>query len=101
MGAGDGTPYLIDLTTTKSQWSVTSRRGTIDQVSIRNVSVLSGNRPVIRIWSDSAEAAIDHVTIDRLEYQGEAIEDFDQIVYEASPYNGPDIRLQGVPAPGL
>ena len=101
MGAGDGTPYLIDLTTTKSQWSVTSRRGTIDQVSIQHVSVLSGNRPVIRIWSDSAEAAIDHVTIDQLEYQGETIEDFDQIVYEASPYNGPDIWLQGVSAPGL
>ena len=101
MGAGDGTPYLIDLTTTKSQWSVASRRGTIDQVSIQHVSVLSGNRPVIRIWSDSAEAAIDHVTIDQLEYQGETIEDFDQVVYEASPYNGPDIRLQGVSAPGL
>lgn len=101
MGAGDGAPYLIDLTKTKSQWSVTSRRGTIDQVSIQHVSVLSGNRPVIRIWSDSAEAPIDHVTIDQLEYQGETIEDFDQVVYEASPYNGPDIRLQGVSAPGL
>jgi len=56
---------------------------------------------VIRIWSDSAEAPIDHVTIDQLEYQGETIEDFDQVAYEASPYNGPDIRLQGVSAPGL
>lgn len=49
MGKGDGTPYLIDLTTTASQWSATLNRGTIEDVVIRNVQVLSGKRPAIRI----------------------------------------------------
>lgn len=93
MGLGDGTPYLIDFTTTESQWSASIVRGTIDNVTIRNVQVLSGQRPSIRIWSHDESSIIDNITISGLTILGEEITSFDQIVYEASPYNGENIRF--------
>ena len=94
MGQGDGTPYLIEFTTTESQWSATLRRGSIDGVTVRNVQVLSGIRPVLRIFSNDESSRIDHVSINGLFYRGERICSFDQLTYEASPFNGPDIRME-------
>lgn len=94
MGQGDGTPYLIDLTTTESQWSATLKRGTIDGVTVRNVRVLGGVRPAIRIWASDETSVIDHVTISGLEILGEPIGSFDQLTCEFSPCNGPDIRIE-------
>ncbi len=93
MGGGDGTPYLIDLTTTASQWSATLKRGTIEDVIIRNVRVLSGKRPAVRIWAQDETSRIDHIHISDLTILGEKIIGFEQILYEASPYNGEDICL--------
>lgn len=94
MGQGDGTPYLIEFTTTESQWSATLRRGSIDGVTVRNVQVLSGVRPVLRIFSNDENSRIDHVSISGLFYRGERIRSFDQLTYEASEYNGADIRME-------
>lgn len=94
MGEGDGTPYLLDLTTTESQWSVTFDRGTLNGVTVRNVQVLSGKRPSIRIWSNDETSVIDNVLIENLTILGEPIISFDQLTYEASPFNGPAITLQ-------
>ena len=91
MGEGDGTPYLIDFTTTASQWSATLKRGTIEDVTVRNVRVLSGKRPAIRIWANDETSWINHVQISSLTILGERITGFEQIPYEASPYNGEDI----------
>ena len=93
MGLGDGTPYLIDFTTLESQWSSTLKRGTIEDVTVRNVRVLSGRRPGIRIWSQDENSRIDHVTISGLNLLGEEITSFGQLDYEAGPANGEDIRL--------
>lgn len=93
MGEGDGTPYLIDLTTIESQWSATLRRGTIDGVVIRDVSVLAGKKPGMRIWSNDESSRIDNVQISGLNILGEAVMGFDQIAYEVSPYNGENIVL--------
>lgn len=93
MGEGDGTPYLIDFTTTESQWSASIIRGTIDGVTIHNVQVLSGKKPSIRIWSNDESSQIDNVTISGLMILDEKIISFDQIVYEASLYNGENIRF--------
>ena len=93
MGEGDGTPYLIDLTTTESVWSATLKRGTIDQVTIRNVQVLSGKKPAIRIWSNDENSRIDHVDISGLTILGEEITGFDQLPCEMSPFNGEEIRF--------
>ncbi len=94
MGQGDGTPYLIDFTTTESQWSATLKRGTIDGVIVRNVQVLSGIRPAIRIFSNDENSRIDHVQISGLTYMGEEIRSFDQLTYKASANNGEDIRME-------
>ena len=100
MGEGDGTPYLIDFTTTESAWSATLKRGVIDTVTVKNVQVLSGKRPAIRIWANDENSVIDHVHISGLTILGEQINSFDQLVYEASPYNGADIGfVPGEPQP--
>ena len=93
MGQGDGTPFLIDLSTAESQWSSTLRRGSIDGVCIRNVSVLSGIAPAIRIFSQDETSVINHVTISGLSYRGSPVLSMDDIIYESSEWNGPDISL--------
>ena len=93
MGEGDGTPYLIDLSTDPSQWSSTLQRGTIEDVEIRNVRVLSGKRPGIRISSYDETSRIDHVTISGLWLLGEKILSWDQVDYVSSPFNGDHIEL--------
>lgn len=98
MGEGDGTPYLIDLTTTESSWSATYNRGTIDTVTIRNVQVLSGYKPAIRIWANDETSRIDHVHISNLRILGEEIKSFNQLTCEFSPYNGDDIQLAALEA---
>lgn len=94
MGQGDGTPYLIDFTTTESRWSATLKRGTIGDVTVRNVHVLSGRRPSIRIWSNDEKSRIDHVTISGLTILGEEITSFSQLPCEFSPFNGEDIVIR-------
>lgn len=93
MGEGDGTPYLIDFTTTESQWSVTPVRGTIKDVTVRNVEVLSGKKPSVRIWANDETGVIDDVIIEGLTILGESITDFNQLDYEQSQYNGANIQL--------
>ncbi len=93
LGQGDGTPYLIDLTTTESQWSATLRRGTIEDVTIRSVQVLSGEKPGIRIFSQDEKSRIDHVQISGLSLLGEEIGSFEELDYVSSPFNGEDIRI--------
>lgn len=68
-------------------------RGTIDQVTIRNVQVLSGKRPSIRIDANDESSWIDNVRISNLVVLGEMITDFDQLLYESSPYNGANISF--------
>ena len=94
MGLGDGTPYLIDFTTTESQWSATLKRGTIEDVTVRNVRVLSGRRPSVRIWSDNEKSRIDHILISGLSVLGEDITSFSQLTCEFSPANGENIIIE-------
>ena len=93
MGQGDGTPYLIDFTTTQSQWSATQRRGTIENVIVRNVQVLDGIRPGVRIWSNDESSRIDQVSIINLMILGEPVWSFDQLECAFSPWNGDSIRI--------
>ncbi len=93
MGLGDGTPYLIDFTTTESQWSSTLKRGTVEDVTVRGVRVLAGRKPSVRIWSHDENSRIDHVVISGLNLLGEEITSFDQVACIVSPANGEDIRL--------
>lgn len=94
MGQGDGTPYLIEFSTEESQWSATLKRGVIEDVTVQGVQVLSGIKPSVRIFSHDENSRIDRVQISGLILLGEAIKTFDQLTYEASPYNGPDIRIE-------
>lgn len=85
LAQGDGAPYLIDLTTIRSQWSKSKERGRIDGVLIENVAVLAGKKPTLRIFAPDKEHSIDHVTIKGLTLMGESITSFDQLRYTYSP----------------
>lgn len=85
---------LIDLTTTKSQWSQTKERGTIRDVTFRNVQVLSGKEPSVRIFSAKKECNIDDVTFENLVILGRKIGSLEEIKYNSSPKNGENIKIQ-------
>lgn len=94
MGEGDGQPFLIDLSTTKSQWSQSAQRGTIRDVTIRRVNLLSGKTPSIRIFSFNKTYNIDDVLIEDLTILGEKITSLDQLKCNTSPRNGKNIAVQ-------
>ncbi len=79
MGLGDGTPILIELTTTKSQWSKAKERGNIRNVSFENIKVLSGVETSWRIFAFSKENTIDDVTFKNIEILGKRITSLDDI----------------------
>ncbi|NLO84000.1 MAG: hypothetical protein GX096_01015 [Clostridiales bacterium] len=95
LGQGDGAEFLIDLTTTKSQWSKSKERGNIRNVLIENVTVLSGKVPAFRIFAINKDHTVDHVTIKNLSLMGEVVESFDQLRYSFSPRKlGEDIVIE-------
>lgn len=97
MGEGDGASLLIELTTTKSQWSKDKTRGNIRDVLFENITVLSGKENSIRIFSLKDNANIDDVTIRGLTVLGKPVQSFDDIKFNGNKYNGKNIRI--VPNP--
>ena len=93
MGQGDGANFLIDLTTTKSQWSQSKQRGNIRNVRFDNVTVLGGNESSIRIFSFGKDANIDDVEIRNLTIFGTRMESFDQLRMNTNRHNGGNITL--------
>lgn len=93
MGEGDGSNLLIELTTTKSQWSKDLQRGSIRNVLFENITVLSGKENAIRIFSFKDYANIDEVTIRNLTILGRHIHSMDEIKYNANKYNGENIAI--------
>lgn len=85
LGQGDGAEFLLDLTTTKSQWSKSTERGNIRGVLFDNIRVLDGKLPAVRIFAISKEHTIDNVTIRGLVLLGQSITSFDQLRYTFSP----------------
>ncbi len=94
VGQGDGTAFLIDLTTTKSQWSQSKERGTIRDVVIDGFTVLGGEEGSVRFFSFSKDANIDRVTLRNLSILGEAITSLDQLKLNVNRHNGADIVLE-------
>lgn len=84
-GSGDGLdmPYLIDFWITKnSDWSHTTERGQIRNVTIDGVKVLSGKDLASRIQGFDETHTIEGVTIKNLEILGNKITSFDQGKFE-------------------
>ena len=85
MGSGDGdeAPYLIDLNIPKtSNWSTTKERGQIKNVTIENVTVLSGRDLASRISGFDETHLVDGVTIKNLTVLGKKITDFNEGKFE-------------------
>ncbi|MCM1143159.1 MAG: glycosyl hydrolase family 28 protein [Blautia sp.] len=78
MGSGDGIemPYLIDLHIAQNgNWSSTKERGTIQNITIDSVKVLSGKFCESRIKGYDETHKITDITISNLEILGEQIQD--------------------------
>lgn len=80
MGTGDGDvmPYLIDMHITENgNWSSTKKRGIIQDVVIRNLTVLAGKECPSRIAGYDEEHKVSNVTISGLTILGREITDFE------------------------
>lgn len=85
MGSGDGSdmPYMIDLNIAKSDnWSTTRERGTIDDVQIDGVTVLSGKFSPSRISGYDKDHRVTNVNISNLEILGEKMKTFEDAKFE-------------------
>jgi hypothetical protein len=93
MGEGDGARLLVELTTTKSQWSKSAQRGSIRDVAFSGIRVLGGKDSSIRIFSFDREHNIDDVTFEGLDIKGQRITDLSQLRMNVNNRNGGNIRL--------
>ncbi len=85
VGSGDADvmPYLIDINIAQSSnWSTTKERGTICDITIENMQVLSGNFPTSRISGFDTEHMVDGITIRNLNILGQEIKDFESGKFE-------------------
>lgn len=90
-GDGDEMPYLIDINIAQnSNWSTTKERGTIKNVTIRNVKFLKGTENESRIHGYDETHNVDGVLIENLTMFGKQIktlEDGAIVVDEATATN--------------
>lgn len=93
MGEGDGSNLLIELTTTRSQWSKDKERGNIRDVLIENVTVLAGKENAIRVFSFKENANIDDVTIRNLVILGRHVQGMEDVKYNGNKFNGERIQI--------
>lgn len=93
MGEGDGARLLIELTTTKSQWSKSNQRGQIRGVVFDGIRVLSGKESSIRIFSFSKEHNIDDIVFSNLTILGQRITSFEQLRMNINNRNGDHITI--------
>ena len=78
VGAGDSNlPYIIDLFAGSASWSSTEERGTISDVTIENVNVLSGTNTSIRISGADADKKITNVTFKNVNINGDVLKSTD------------------------
>ena len=78
VGAGDSNlPYVIDLFAGGSSWSSTIEKGTISNVTIENVKILSGSNRDIRISGADADKLISNVTFKNVYVVGDVLKSLD------------------------
>ena len=94
MGEGDGARLLIELTTTKSQWSKSAVRGNTRGVVFDNIKVLSGKEASIRIFAFNKDYTIDDVLLRNLEILGKRIVSLDGIRLNINKNIGGNIRVE-------
>ncbi len=94
MGNGDGARFLIDLTTTKSQWSKAPKRGNTRGVVFENIKVLGGKQSSIRIFAFNKDYTIDDVLFSNMEILGKRITALDDITLNKNKNIGENIRVE-------
>ncbi len=94
MGEGDGARLLIELTTTKSQWSKASKRGNTRGVVFDNIKVLGGKDTSIRIFAFNKDCTIDDVLFKNMEILGKRITSLDDIKLNKNKNIGSNIRME-------
>jgi hypothetical protein len=94
MGEGDGARLLIELTTTKSQWSKSKARGNTRGIVFDNIKVLGGKDTSIRIFAFSKDFTIDDVLFKNMEILGKRITSLDDIRLNKNKNIGSNVRVE-------
>ena len=97
IGSGDGSemPYLIDINIMQnSNWSTTVERGTVDAVSIENVSFKSGTENKIRIQGYDAEHKVTNIHIKDLNLFGKKVSSLENSLFEIDAATTENIILE-------
>lgn len=97
IGSGDGIemPYLIDINIAQNRnWSSTQERGSIKDICIENVEVLSGNFPKSRINGFDSKHMVENVTIKNVTVLGQKITDFDKGKFEINIQTTANLRIE-------
>ena len=93
MGEGDGARFLMELTTTKSQWSKSPARGNIRGVVFDNIKVLRGKETSVRIFAFNKDYTIDDVLFRNMEILGKRITSMDDLRVNKNKNIGANIRV--------
>ena len=94
MGNGDGARFIIELTTTKSQWSKAPKRGNTRGVVFDNIKVLAGKESSIRIFAFNKDYTIDDVLFKNMEILGKRITSLDDVTLNKNKNIGANIRVE-------
>ncbi|MBN1409364.1 MAG: hypothetical protein JW969_00870 [Spirochaetales bacterium] len=79
MGLGDGWNYLIDLWIGRAEWTENRVDGSIRNIRYKNIDVLGGKKPGIRIFGLGKGNRVEDITIDNLTILGEKIQSLKQL----------------------
>ncbi len=94
VGAGDSDiKYIIDLYAGTSNWSSTTERGTISNVTIENVNVLSGTNTAIRLNGASEDKLIKDITFKNVNLNGNVLTSLEDECF-SKVYNAENIVVE-------
>lgn len=97
MGSGDGDemPYLIDFNIAQSSnWSTTKERGTISNITVNGLTVLSGKECSSRIKGYDAEHKVSNVVISNMTVLGKKITSLENGKIEVDTETAENIVLE-------
>lgn len=97
MGSGDGDemPYLIDFNIAQSSnWSTTRERGTISNITVNGLTVLSGKECSSRIKGYDAEHKVSNVVISNMTVLGKKITSLENGKIEVDTETAENIVLE-------
>jgi hypothetical protein len=89
---GDWCPRLLVIEIVSTMWNRDSVRGTVDNVTLRNVTVTGKHRPPSRVQGFDADHEVRGVTIEGLRFNGRAVTTVEEADLTIRPF-AQDVRV--------